>query len=234
MTSVSVTLTAHALFGCVLLLGTAATAGAEPWQALAETTLQRALMVRYPGVEQWRIDALLGTRPAQRLATQDAVDAEVLQLGKRSAVRLWCAQPRRQCATVWFAVSGTQQLLSSTTEVPPASALTPAALVLREHDVLALRCEPLAASADWIGARTTQRLRAGQALCRHSLEPRPAVSRGEAVMVRVSIGAVAIHARAIAQQDGNPGQLVRLRRAQDVEPFVATVTGMGQVTLNGQ
>jgi len=224
---------ARLVLGCALLSCSAASLGDADWRALAEQVLQQALTNRHPHVEEWHLRALTGERQERRLAAQPALAAEVLQLGARSAVRLWCdPQPRRQCATVWFAVSGMQLVLTSAIELAQASPVTAATLIMQRNDVVKLGCEPLASLDGLEGSRTRQRLYAGQALCRSFLEPRPAVSRGETVMVRVAAGSVAIMARAIAQQDGNPGQAVRIKRPDSMAPFLATVTGVGQVALS--
>lgn len=208
-----------------------ALAATDVWRDLAEQALQQALTARYPAVRHWQITALSSARQEQRFAAQFITDASVLHVGKRSVVQLWCELPqRRQCATVWFAVRGMQWMLSSSNELPAASSLTSAVLALEEHDVLQLKCESLQSVeglADW---RTTRHLRAGEALCRNFLEPRPSVSRGESVRVRASAGSLAVSARGIAEQDGNAGQMIRVRRSN--ETFTARVTGSGQVAVD--
>jgi flagella basal body P-ring formation protein FlgA len=221
------------VMGCALLGCSASSQGASDWRALAEQALRQALTKQHPNIEEWRLRALTGARQEPRLAAQPVVDAEVMQLGARSAVQLWCDQQSRyRCATVWFAVSGLQYAVTSAAELAQAGTVRAQGLIMQQHDVMKLGCEPLSSLEGVEGSRTRQRLYAGQALCRNFLEPRPAVGRGESVTVRAVAGSVAITAHAVAQQDGNVGQTVRIKRSNSISPFMATVTGVGQVTVN--
>jgi len=218
---------------CCIGLGCVGAAGAQPgeWQARAEQALQQALAQRHPEVAAWQVTALADSRQQQRLAERSVMRVAVARTGKRSAVHLWCEGGARPCATVWFAVSGLQAVLSSGRDIRQWHPVVAADFVIRPHDVMNLRCPPLASREDLAGLRTTRALAAGTAVCREFLEMRPAVSRGESVEVRVATAAVTITARAIAQEDAALGQTVRIRRSDSAVPILATVTGAGQVSI---
>lgn len=218
---------------CCVWLGCIGTADAQPgeWQGRAEQALQQALAQRHPNVAAWQITALADPRQQQRLAERPVTHVAVARTGKRSAVQLWCEGASRPCATVWFAVSGLQAVLSSGRDMPQSHPVAAADFVIQSHDVMNLRCPPLASRDGLAGLRTTRALAAGAAVCREFFEIRPAVSRGETVEVRVATAAVTITARAVAQQDAALGQTVRIRRTDSAAPILATVTGAGQVSI---
>jgi flagella basal body P-ring formation protein FlgA len=218
---------------CWLGLGCAGSALAQQddGQARAEQALQQVLAQRHPGVAQWHITALADSRQLQRLAERSVTQVAVVHTGKRSAVRLCDSAPKQSCATLWFAVSGLQAVLSSERELAQSHTVAAADFTLQRHDVMNLRCTLLVSLDGLEGLRTTRPLAAGAVLCRQFLEPRPTVSRGETVEVRAAAGAALITARAVAQQDASLGQSVHIKRSHSAAPILATVTGAGQVSI---
>jgi flagella basal body P-ring formation protein FlgA len=201
------------------------------WRTVAERSLMSALTEAYPHVTQWSVEPLLGKRQETRLADLDPFRADVVRVGKRSAVRLM-RDGARASTVVWFAVRGMQALPSARTDIRAQTALVPELCEEVVHDALALTCSPVASPAALAGMRAARTIRAGEAICSQSLEPRPAVSRGEDVTVISTSGAVQIVGRGVAQQDGIVGQVLRVRNPSSGEFYSAAVSGEREVVVH--
>jgi flagella basal body P-ring formation protein FlgA len=80
--------------------------------------------------------------------------------------------------------------------------------------------------------RSRRALREGAAICREALEPRPAVSRGEDVVVRYVSAAISIQGKAVAQADAEIGQSVYVMNPTNRDPFRAVVSAMREVVVH--
>jgi flagella basal body P-ring formation protein FlgA len=226
--------TLYAMTAILLMIATVATAdsGGDSWRGTADNALMTALRVAYPNVADWHIVPLIGDRQLRRLQAAGEVGAVAGRLGKRSSVRITGTQgghPFR--ATVWFAVDGMQQALSARSRIPAGATVTPADFDYVNQDILALTCTALTSPDGLAGMRTKRTLQASETLCTELIEPRPTVSRGDSVLVRSTAGAVTITAKAMAQQDGKLGQLVRVRNPSSGEIYPASVSGVGEVVV---
>jgi flagella basal body P-ring formation protein FlgA len=68
-------------------------------------------------------------------------------------------------------------------------------------------------------------------MCREGIEPRPAVARGEAVTVRYFSARISISTQAIAQQDADIGQKLRVVNPANRDSFSAVVTGVREAAI---
>lgn len=217
-----------ALLPCAVL---ASDRGSEDWRAAAERSLMSALTASYPRVTEWSVEPLLGKRQEARLTDTGPLDATVIRIGKRSAVRLTRSDPRTS-SVVWFAVRGMQSMPSARTDIRVRSALVPDLCEDAIHDVLALTCSPIESPAALAGKRAARTIRAGEPICAQSIEPRPPVGRGEDVAVISTAGAVQIVGRAVAQEDGIVGQVLRVKNPSSGEIYSAAVSGEREVVVH--
>ena len=203
----------------------------EDWRAVAERSLMSALTDAYPHVTEWALEPLLGKRQETRLADLGPFRADVVRVGKRSAVRL-VRDGARSSGVVWFAVRGMQALPSARTDIRVRTALVPDLCEDVVHDALALTCSPIESPAALSGMRAARTIRAGEPICTQSIEPRPAVGRGEDVSVISTAGAVQIVGRAVAQEDGIVGQVLRVKNPASGEIYSAAVSGEREVVVH--
>jgi flagella basal body P-ring formation protein FlgA len=219
---------------CVALgpvAGAADSGGESRWRSAAEEVLLLALRKQYPEVAEWVLQPLVGRRQDASLQSMDEVRAQVTRIGKRSAVRLM-HDARRTSATLWFSVEGVRPLLVMKQNVKAGAALGEQMAESASRDVLSVPCTVLGTPAALEGMRAKRSMSAGDVLCEEQIEVRPAVGRGEAVTVVSVVGAVAITAKAVAEQDGSPGERLRVRSASTGETFYATVRGAGEVVVH--
>jgi flagella basal body P-ring formation protein FlgA len=209
------------------ILIAAATLGAGPpaWRTAAEQALTAALRQTHPDVSDWTIEPLVGRRQESRLDAAVVLDAKVVRIGKRSAVRVGST-------LVWFAVSGLQSLPTAKSEISAFAPLSPEVSQYELRDAMSLACNPIAAPDALAGMRAKSRIPAGAVICTTSIELRPAVGRGEQVTVVSTAGAVTITGSAMAQEDGAIGQVLRVKSPSSGEIYAAAVTGEREVSVH--
>lgn len=223
------------MFLLMLLNGVPAVAEVDGagWLVAAEQSLKQALAQAYPQVAEWAIEPLIGKRQRANLPKTDALQARAAHLGKRSAVRLtWVESRHRASTTVWFAVRGLQSVPTATSDIRVGAALTPDMAEYAERDVFVSSCATLSTPAALTSTRAKKGLRMGEAICENAVEPRPPVGRGESVVVRSVAGAVTITSKAVAQQDGALGQMLRVKNPSSGEVYSAAVSGAGEVVVH--
>lgn len=202
-------------------------------RSVAEQALTAELRRAHPDVSEWTIEPLVGHKQETRLDNAGALDAVVVHVGKRSAVRLRSRASAKEADTlIWFAVSGLQSLLIAKSELRSFAPLAPEASKFEWRDAMALACEPVRSPAALAGMRARVRIPAGAVVCAESIEQRPAVGRGEQVTVVSTWGAVTITGPAVAQQDGSIGEVLRVKSPSSGEIYAATVTGEREVTVH--
>jgi flagella basal body P-ring formation protein FlgA len=215
---------------CLLFLVQQPCGAAEVWLDAAQSALLDALRCEHPDVQQWDLEARVSERQRERLRDAVPLNVQVTATGARSAVRIeWLADGRRARTTVWFAASGMAPALVVRRAVRAGEPLQPGDAVLAEHDVMTLGCEPLTVAEALLGTRTRVPLSASEAICAGAVEPRPAVSRGEEVVVRFVAGRVAVSGRAIALTDGIVGSQLKVRNPSSGMTFMAEVVGEQEV-----
>lgn len=224
----------YALAAIAVLLphvSAASDCGNDAWRSAAERSLESALSSAYSRVTDWAIEPLLGQRQEARLACGGRFDASVVRVGKRSAVRLTRDDARAASTVVWFAVRGMQSIPSARAEIRARAALVPDLSEYVVQDALALACSPIESPAALVGMRAVRTIAAGEPICTQSIERRPPVGRGEDVAVISTAGAVTIVGRAIAQQDGIVGEVLRVK-SPGGEIFSAAVSGEREVVVH--
>jgi len=206
---------------CLLIVGCAAAYSLPGTQAV-EALLRGALQIRYPDVVRWEIKPLSG---ASDSPADVSMPPRIVQLGARSAVRVGSRSH-------WYSVAGFQPVLVATRRI---SAKDPLALhdgEISEKSILAAGCVPLVDTASLEGTRAKRSVAAEQIICREFIEPRPAVSRGEEVVVHYVGERVALIAKGVAQADGAVGDSILVRNAGSQTPFRVRVSGPHEVTIH--
>ena len=221
-----------ALIGVVASTQSMAEDGA--WRGVAESALRAALRSAHPQVASWDVEPIVGARQRALLEHSTATHADVLKVGKRSAVRMkWRdSNDRAVQAMLWFAVSGMQSVLVAAAPLRAGEGLGTQSAMTTEKDIMALGCIAAIGPGALEGMRIRRSLREGDAICANMIEPRPAVGRGEEVLVRSVAGPVTVVARGIAEQDGAIGQKLRVRNPGSRQTFVAAVSGEREVVVN--
>ena len=132
---------------------------------------------------------------------------------------------------VWLAVSAYRPLLTTQRALRPGDPVGEKDVAMRERDVTVLDSTVLDSVDGLSGLRARRYLPANAVVRRGDLEPAPPVVREQQVAVRVSTGRVQIEARGVAQQDGQAGEVIRVRNPGSVEVYLAKVTGIGVVEI---
>jgi flagella basal body P-ring formation protein FlgA len=219
----------------VLLFVAAAAARADsdvPWLQVAQEALRARLQSEHPDISTWVLEARLSSRQLQRLPQQMPARVQVTHVATRSAVRMFWESPARSTATVWFAARGLKPVVIARQPAVAGRALQVSDVAVAETDVLPLRCSPLASPDELQGMRTRIALRSGDVICWERVEPQPAVARGDEVVVVSVAGPVSVTARALAQSDGEIGELLMVRNPRSRDVYEARVTGIGTVSVN--
>jgi flagella basal body P-ring formation protein FlgA len=202
-------------------------------QSEARRVLTEALERKYSGVTTWQLSPRLdGGIPAQ-FVNNPPTSVAVLHAGPRSAVRATWSQSgaAEQSHTLWFDVQGVESVWVATHEIPAGTAVSAADVAEEVRDAVALGCTPVTTVATLLNMRTRRVVRRGQAMCREGIEPRPAVARGEAVTVRYFSARISISTQAIAQQDADIGQKLRVVNPANRDSFSAVVTGVREAAI---
>jgi flagella basal body P-ring formation protein FlgA len=222
-------LTLAALIGLVASPGAHASGRLE---AIAEASLRTALQRGYPSVSQWELQPMLGRRQSERLEELEPVDAQAASIGARSSVRVSTTNPQRRFVTLWFSVSGFQPVLTARSRIEPGSTVDAVAVSIDERDVLALGCKPMTSTDELMNMRARRGFAENAVLCLDGFEPRPAVSRGELVLVRSVAGPITVTAKGIALQDGSLGAILKIKNPDNRRTYFAAVTGAQEVTVH--
>lgn len=98
----------------------------------------------------------------------------------------------------------------------------------------ALGAVPLAAlpsPEEAIGAKAVRDLGAGEVITAALVEPPLAVRSGDTVTMRVALGAIEVTARVVAQQNGSPGDVIRVVNRASRKTLKGRVVGPGTVEV---
>jgi flagella basal body P-ring formation protein FlgA len=200
---------------------------------LAADALHTELAGRYEKIEIRQVGEV------RALTLPPAVEFRVRPVGgavaRRMAVWIDIQSDGRTFAAVpvWFSVEAWKT-------VPVAKVNLAVESVLRADDlVMALRdvaqagkvVESIPAER---GTRLRQALVRGMPITESALEPTTAISRNQAVAVRIAAGGIAIETAGIAQANGRVGDMVKIKNPGSNEIFLATVLEPGVVSVNAR
>jgi flagella basal body P-ring formation protein FlgA len=132
--------------------------------------------------------------------------------------------------SVPIAVRAIGDVLVARGDLAPLTAPRPEEFETRRMDVTKLAGEAVEAS-ELKESRLTRQVRAGEALTRRSIQRRPAVARGEAVVLQMQGPSVRLEARAVVLADAHVGDSVWIRREASDQPLKARVVAPGLVEV---
>lgn len=142
---------------------------------------------------------------------------------------IWVADEFVRTVTVPFDVTVFQPAWVARHDMRPGDALRQDDFELRVVDVARLAGKPATSVPE--GFRARRSVLAHHPLLESALQAVPMVARGQPVVLRSTVGSIALEARAEALQDGWQGQRVRVRMPASKESIMARVVDGGLVEL---
>lgn len=131
---------------------------------------------------------------------------------------------------VWLSVSAYRPVVVAQRGYAFREPLTTAGFVVEEREIAGVRGALLDASAV-ANARSRRTIAAGAIVVAADVEPAPSVLAEQEVDVRVVSGSVAIDTRAIAEQEGSLGDIIRVRNPASTATYMARVVGSGKTQV---
>lgn len=133
-----------------------------------------------------------------------------------------------------FAVDAFRDAWVAPAAVAGGVSLTPGMIEKREVKVTGYASSRLAAPGSQpgttaAGLRTTRAIKEGEPVTTANSAPLPAIARGAWVALHLTSGVVELESRAQALQDGEVGQIVKVRSSSAASPVEARVVAPGRV-----
>ncbi len=133
-----------------------------------------------------------------------------------------------------IAVSATLEALAqvaiTTGDLRRGTILREEHIELAERDLNRLRA-PCFDSNELLGKRLKRSLRKGEVFERSAVTFPPMIKRGEIVTITVQKGALTVTAKGLAQQNGNAGDMIRVRNIRSKKDLICKVAGPVAVTV---
>jgi flagellar basal body P-ring formation protein FlgA len=205
--------------------------------AMATKVLEARLQSVHPHVLRFEVTPL--SHQDAMLSPMAIESLSVIHVGARSAVRalgtvLGRIEERPQVDMIWFDVKGIQPVVVATRQVSPLTALSETDGVVAERDVMNRSCEPLSSVESLMAMRAKRGIREGDVYCAEYLEPRPAVTRGDAVTVHFIGEQIELTTKGIARHDAMVGQRLTILNPATRETFSGVVAAMGEVQVHAR
>jgi flagella basal body P-ring formation protein FlgA len=127
---------------------------------------------------------------------------------------------------VWFAVQAYQRVWVAKRSRAARERLEVDDVMLEERDIAALGAPPLGEETAIAAWRARRALSVEHIVQRGDVEPVPPITRGADVAVEVRYGPVSIRTHALALQDGQLGDSVRLQNPDSHTSYMARVIGV--------
>lgn len=134
---------------------------------------------------------------------------------------------------VWFSVEAWKAVPVAKADLAAGSMLRAGDLVMEPRDV-AQAGKVMESMPAETGVRLRHALVRGMPVAESALEPTTAISRNQAVAVRIAAGSIVIETAGIAQANGRVGDMVKIRNPGSSEIFLATVLEPGVVSVNAR
>lgn len=176
--------------------------------------------VQRVSVPDGEIEIRAGLNPRARLTKKMSVWVDVFVDGA-----LYRTVP------LWFDVSTMGRVYQAQRDLPAGHALTRDDLTLAEVDLATVKGKPWDSGTEVAGLRTRKWLAAHAVLTEQSVEPVPAVVKGQPLTVLATSGTVALQVTAVALADGEVSDIIPAIRRQGQEEFEVRVTGKGQAVV---
>ncbi|MDM5179198.1 flagellar basal body P-ring formation protein FlgA [Massilia sp. CCM 8695] len=210
--------------------------GADALQRAASEALRQHLGGRYADAEL----RVAGNVPDLALPLGEPVLStrivDPTQLRARQAVYVDVAVGGKPVRSVLvpFTVKLTRMAYVARRDLAPGTVLGPNDVEQRPEDVVQVADSMLPVAQLAPSARTVKAVARGQVVLLAHVAQQGLVYRGDTVRLVLAEGAVSIETRAVAQQDGGMGQLVRVKPEAGMEAISARVLGAGLVQAEGK
>jgi flagella basal body P-ring formation protein FlgA len=122
------------------------------------------------------------------------------------------------------------QVVVTTKDIKRGESLTSADLSLAQQDISDLE-EPFFAMDNLIGKQLKRTLRQGQPLQRNQVEFPPMITRGERVTIQASNPGIMLKASGEARQNGELGEMIRVRNIGSQREVLCRVVAAGLVSV---
>lgn len=210
-------------------------AGAQFVEAAREHLRAHLQRVR-PDLTKIEIESVSEPDTLRGPAGEARVTPKVIQgdgLGKRVCV--WIdleinGAPYRS-VPVWLSVAAYRQVVVARRAFGSREPLSAGDFALEERDVAGVRGAPLGDMNGLMGARARRPLGANDVVLATDVEPKPPVLTEQEVDVRLVAGRVAIDTRAIAEEEGLLGEVIRVRNPASAATYTARVVGEGKALV---
>lgn len=154
-----------------------------------------------------------------RRATRAAVSVQVDD-------RIWATM------TATLVLSGDPRAPALRADLPKGSVVRPADVSLEKTELSRLPAKSIVRQRQLVGKRLVQPGKAGRPIQRSAVEVPPVIERGSSVFL-VAIGrGLRISRRATAQEDGRPGEMIRVETTEGKRLLKAKVIGPGEVRID--
>jgi flagella basal body P-ring formation protein FlgA len=199
----------------------------------ASEQLAEQLRAAHPGYS--RIEVIpVGAMPRLPASANEVVTRMPSELRLRNRVCIWLDVRQRarvvKSIPVWFEVRAYKSVPVTARALRPKEALRAPDVLLQEREIAGLQ-DTLMDGLPPSGSRARRYLAAGSMLRAADLEPLPPVLSSQRVAVRVVTGSVVIETTGIAEQEGWPGDTIRIRNASSDTSFSAQVTNDSRVEV---
>lgn len=128
-------------------------------------------------------------------------------------VPLLCPDGEARTVPVWFAVHANGQALVAAQALNGGTEVSVDQVRLENLDLALAGKDPLVDPSQLRGMRTRHPLATGETLAKDDFEPLPTIVQGHGLLARAEAGAIRIETAVVAEQDGNPGDVIRVRRS---------------------
>ncbi|RUR18225.1 flagellar basal body P-ring formation protein FlgA [Legionella sp. km535] len=131
---------------------------------------------------------------------------------------------------VWFKISAYQSVLVAKHPLTNRTQLHQTDFILKKRDIAGLKNKPLTKLPQAIWLKKS--INKNQILTFSDVAPTPQIIKGQWVQVTVFNRGISLLSKAIAEQDGYTGQLIRMKNPQSNKYFVARVTSSHQAEIS--
>ncbi len=130
---------------------------------------------------------------------------------------------------VWFTVRAYQKVLVARHQIKKRTIVYEDDFIVKAHDISGLKQMPLTklSHSFWLKKSINEH----QVLTQKHVREIPSIIKGQSVQVKVVNHGVSIMTEAIAQNDGDIGQTIRMKNPQTNKYFVAVITAPNQAEI---
>jgi len=190
----------------------------------SETILQDVLHEQFPRVENWRIELAkaVHVKRAQKIFSQPGPQITIYRNGNLFSVRA-------AGMIANYVVAANKQTLVARTFIGKGSLLNSKNANLEFRDTFALDCLPVTREDSSALLRVRHNIRSGDAICSRDVETVPLIAKHEALKLQCNRGDISVSVLAEAMEEGNVGEIIKVRRGATRSIIAAKILSKGEV-----